>query len=233
MILRRRPGFCRNRSKYGAAMTDRAEIYLLIDTGPGAADRLRTALATCDVPCVLIRLAVESEADDVSARTLVQTAQAAGAAALIEDNAVAAREWRADGVHLSGSRDILQRYQDARGIVGATGLVGAVAGKSRHDAMMLGEAGADYVAFGVPPDVKDLPSAKARRHGMVEWWAQLFEVPSVAFDVSDAAEAADLAAAGADFVTCAIESGASNPELVATLASFADAIRLSDKEVVV
>ena len=62
-------------------------------------------------------------------------------------------------------------------------------GASRHDAMELGEAGADYVAFGIPPDVEDRAVAVERRLDLIAWWSEVFELPCVAFDVADAEEA--------------------------------------------
>jgi thiamine-phosphate pyrophosphorylase len=94
----------------------------------------------------------------------------------------------------------MARYGEARDILGGRFIVGADAGRSRHDAMTLGEAGADYVGFGIPAHVEDRESARSRRLELVGWWSEIFEVPCVAFDVETAEEAARLAAAGADFV---------------------------------
>ena len=66
--------------------------------------------------------------------------------------------------------------------------------------MQLGEAGADYIAFGTPDFVADQQAARERRLDLIKWWAEIFEVPCVAFDVDSASDAAALAAAGADFV---------------------------------
>jgi thiamine-phosphate pyrophosphorylase len=48
-----------------------------------------------------------------------------------------------------------------------------------------------------------------RRAELIEWWAPIFEVPCVAFDVESGEEAAELAAAGADFVAVALPAGMS------------------------
>ena len=66
--------------------------------------------------------------------------------------------------------------------------------------MTLGEAGADYVGFGIPAHVEDRETARGRRLELVEWWSEIFEIPCVALDVDALADAAALAAAGADFV---------------------------------
>ena len=69
--------------------------------------------------------------------------------------------------------------------------------------MSLGEAGADYVSFGIiPPATGDASSANARAHraDLIAWWAPIFEVPCVAFDVGTVDEVSALAEAGADLL---------------------------------
>jgi thiamine-phosphate pyrophosphorylase len=83
--------------------------------------------------------------------------------------------------------------------------------------MSLGEAGAEYVGFGIPPHVEDRAAAAERRLELVAWWSEIFEPPCVAFDVDTVEDAAALAAAGADFV--AVPAGAA-PDL----ARFANAV---------
>ena len=69
---------------------------------------------------------------------------------------------------------------------------------TRHEAMIAGETGADYVMFGEPDASGRRPSfdAVAER---VAWWAELFEIPCVGFATS-LDEVRPLASAGADFV---------------------------------
>ncbi|MEQ1715759.1 MAG: thiamine phosphate synthase, partial [Hyphomicrobium sp.] len=108
-------------------------------------------------------------------------------------------------VHLAWSKDQLARYSEAREILGARFIVGVDAGRSRDVAMSLGEDGADYIAFGIPPHVEDRETAFARQLELISWWSEIFEPPCVAFDVADDAAAFDLAAANADFVALAID----------------------------
>jgi thiamine-phosphate pyrophosphorylase len=75
--------------------------------------------------------------------------------------------------------------------------------------MTLGEAGADYVAFGVPSDVQDVEAARAHRLDLVTWWAEIFEVPCVALDVQSPSEALELARTGADFIGITLPNGQS------------------------
>ena len=135
-----------------------------------------------------------------AARPLVELAQGKDVAALIEGDAQLARTLRADGVHLPWSNDVVASFSEAREILGTRYIVGVDVGRSRHDAMTLAEEGADYIAFGIPPHVEDRDTATARRLELIAWWGEIFEIPCVAFDVDNGADAVALAAAGADFI---------------------------------
>lgn len=198
------------------------QIYLAIDAGAHARERLEAALAVSDAPSVMVR--VPATTPPGSVKTLVEFGQKQGAAMLIVDDARLARTLKADGVHLSGGRDIAERYREARDLIGTRGLVGITAGISRHDAMTLGEAGADYVAFGAPADLKDRAAGVDKRADMLVWWSQIFEVPCVALDVATPEEARDVAEAGADFVTIDVVTGIPVGEIHDTVVRFAAAI---------
>ncbi|MBA4173537.1 MAG: thiamine phosphate synthase [Hyphomicrobium sp.] len=135
---------------------------------------------------------------------LVQLAQKQGIAVLVEGDARLARTVKADGMHIPASNDPLSAFEEAREILGARAIVGVDAGRSRHDAMSLGEAGADYIGFGLPARAKqtaaDVDDDKAFRLDLVQWWSEIFEIPCVAFDIDKTDDAAELADARADFV---------------------------------
>lgn len=195
-----------------------AQLMLAIETGSGAPARLAAALAAAPAASVVIRVPEGTPAGEVQA--LVAAAQAAGAAALIENDARLARTLKADGVHLSPGH--AKSFEEAREIVGSRGIVGVDVGRSRHEAMVAGEGGAEFVAFGIPDHVGDREKAHKRRCELVAWWSEIFEVPVVAFDVTNAEEAAQLAAAGADFVALKLparEPPAASGELVRAASS--------------
>ncbi len=76
-----------------------------------------------------------------------------------------------DGIEVSDRAD----YDHARKLLGPDKIIGALCGTSRHVAMDLAEAGADYVAF---------HQARLRPHEepILAWWSSLFEVPCIAAD---------------------------------------------------
>lgn len=153
-----------------------------------------------------------------AARPLVELAQRKKIAALIVDDPAAARETGADGVHLTPRPDIADACRAARAALGTQAIVGADAGASRHDAMLLGEAGADYVAFGRLPRDADSETAHTQRE-LVAWWAEIFVVPVVAFGIETPEEAAALARAGADFVAVRMPRDGSAESWAAAMAA--------------
>jgi thiamine-phosphate pyrophosphorylase len=175
-----------------------ARLYVVVAAGTAPA-AVGTLLASAPIAALLIA-ADGSPLAAGRTKPLVELVQARGIAALIESDAALARTLRADGVHVPWSKDIVARYEEAREILGGRFIVGADAGRLRDDAMTLGEAGADYVGFGIPAHVEDRESARARQLDLVAWWGEIFEPPCVAFDVDTVEEGARLARKGADFV---------------------------------
>jgi thiamine-phosphate pyrophosphorylase len=200
------------------------QIYAVIEAGEAAKDRLAAALDAADIASVLIVPGGGRGLDVLAAQPLVELAQGAGAAALIAGDVQLARTLRADGVHLADMPDLAGAYQAARGALGARAVIGIDAGISRHDTMTLAEAGADYVTFGAPAHLKDRDKAKERREELIGWWAEIFQVPCVAFDVYTAEEAEALAHAGADFVAVRLGAGQSRAEARALVDAFAAAV---------
>jgi thiamine-phosphate pyrophosphorylase len=186
---------------------------------PAGVELVSAALAAAGFAAVLIVPHDGAALDAETALPVVTAIQNAGAAALLLSDAQLARVLKADGVHLPWSPDLLSMYEEARDILGRGAIVGVDAGTSRHDAMSLGELGADYIAFGLSALE---PAAAERRFELVSWWAEIFEVPVVAFDVSTPGEAAQFAAAKADFVSIALPA---DPAAIASIAAdFARAV---------
>lgn len=191
------------------------QFYLVVTVGPDgqALERLQPVLAHANPASILITPAEGYTLEAQATLPLLQAGQGRGSAVLIANDAQLARTIKADGVHLDWSDDINQRYEEAREILGQRFIVGVDAGRSRHHAMSLGEAGADYVGFGIPSFVEDRSKARERQEELIAWWAEIFEIPAVAFDVEDHEAAAQLATAGADFVARHLPSGLSPADL--------------------
>jgi len=182
-------------------------IYLVVEATPAAVEHLTAATEAADVACCLIVPTAGAAIEAAAARPLVAAAQQAGVAALIAEATDLVRTLRADGVHLNSRRQLLDAHAAARNTLGREAIIGADVGVSRHDAMALAEAGADYIAFGAPSHLKDRPRARERRDDLVSWWGEIFEVPCVALDVDEPTEAERLARAGANFVAVTVPGG--------------------------
>jgi thiamine-phosphate pyrophosphorylase len=195
------------------------QLYLLTETHQGAIQQLAAALDAAPVAAVLVRSTPDATIDATVARSLVELVQARGVAALIEGDADLAQTIKADGVHLPYGEDIAQRFANTREMLGSGGMIGVDAGGSRHAAMEMAEAGADYVAFGTTES-----DAEFNKDELLAWWSEIFQVPCVAFDVADAAAAEALARTGVDFVGVTLTRASSAAESAAVVASFARAV---------
>lgn len=154
---------------------------------------LKAALAAGDVACVLVRLSARDagEAKKI-VRALAPLAEEAGAALVVEGDAQLAARAGADGAHVVGLGEQLDSAIEALKpdrIVGVGGL------ETRDDCMNAGEWDVDYLMFGGPDDPAT-PSEIAER---AQWWAEIFNVPCVAF-AHRLEEVEDLARTGAEFV---------------------------------
>jgi thiamine-phosphate pyrophosphorylase len=165
---------------------------------PALAAKLAEALAAADVAAVLVRAPADANAGLIErVRAVAPAVQDRGVAFLIEGHPEIVEPAGADGAHLTGvaAFDAALPLLKPRYIVGCGGL------GSRHDAMVAGERGADYVMFG-EPDTDDRRPAFAAVLDRVAWWAELFEIPCVGCAMN-LDEVAALAGAGADFVAIA------------------------------
>ena len=211
-------------------MNGQTQLYLILEVDgemPDPAAALAQVLCAAAFASALLRPAAGALLDARTVAPLITGLQRRGVAALIADDPALARATKADGVHLSWSKDIVKRYCESRGALGPAAIVGADAGRSRHDAMELGEAGADYIAFGIPPHVEDRATAEHRQNELVAWWSEIFVPPVVAFDVAGTARASALADSGADFVGVALSLSAPAADNAKVVLSFAQAVDMS------
>lgn len=160
--------------------------------------RLADALDGGAVAALQIRLKDHSR-EDVRALApgLIETAHARDVAVILNDDPELADALGCDGVHI-GQQD--GPVKAARAVMGTDRTVGVTCHDSRHLAMVAGEAGADYVAFGAffPTGTKEAPTRA--EPGILTWWTELFELPCVAIGGITADNARPLVEAGADFL---------------------------------
>lgn len=198
-------------------MDHRARLYLITPPAFTSLDAFETELMSAldggDVACLQLRLKAEDGVSiDVDAtrrlgERIIEKVQARDIAVLINDRADLAAELGADGVHV-GQSDM--SVKEAKKWVGEHGIVGATCHDSRHLAMVAGEQGADYVAFGAfyPTQTKAAPTQAEPE--LLTWWQQMMELPCVAIGGITLANAEPLVQAGADFL--AVSSGVWNHE---------------------
>ncbi|HVT56684.1 MAG TPA: thiamine phosphate synthase [Xanthobacteraceae bacterium] len=166
----------------------------LVLFAPPADALLAEACAKFDIASAILHTGALDERAILSrAEALWNVTSKTGAALLLGNRADLVAKTKADGAHLSNFPEQAAQIKllQPRYIAGAAGLA------SRHDAMLAGEAGADYVMFGEPVNGKR-PSLDAIIE-RVAWWAEIFETPCVAYSAS-LDEIPALVRAGADFV---------------------------------
>ena len=164
----------------------------------------RLLQATAALPVAAVLLDAREATDITELQGLITEIQSHNIATLVSGDLETVRTTNADGCHLHWHAAITDEYKTARTALGEELMIGADAGKSRHDAMLLAESGADYVAFGVPAKLKDQQTARQRQVELIAWWVNLFEVPVVAFDIATPEQAGDAKRADADFVAATL-----------------------------
>ena len=159
------------------------------------ADPLGALLSAADIAAVLVRLADTDHRSKVNRiKTLAPVIQDAGAALLLDGHLELVARTGADGAHVNG----VEALKEALDALKPERIVGVGALHSRHDSMVAGESGADYVLFGEPGTDGEPPAPEATAERL-DWWAELFEPPCVGY-ARTLDETELFAASGADFV---------------------------------
>jgi thiamine-phosphate pyrophosphorylase len=159
---------------------------------------LAQALDAGDVAALQIRLKdVPDEIVAAAIDVLYPIAAARGVAVILNDRPDLAAAHGCDGVHV-GQEDA--SLAEARRIMGPEAMIGVTCHDSLHLAMEAAEGGADYVAFGAffPTTTKEAPT-RADPSLLSGWQADML-IPCVAIGGITVETAAEIAAAGADFI---------------------------------
>ena len=154
------------------------QLYLIgpaaIEAG-GFAVELEAALAVGGSVAFRLR---PTQGADAAAHDLRRIC-AGRVAFLLQDDVDLALRLGADGVHLGDPAQV----RAARARLGPDRILGASCGHSRHSAMLAGDDGADYIAFG---EIGRPPQGPLLE--LIAWWSELFVLPCLAegaFDRSD------------------------------------------------
>ena len=187
-----------NRAAHATARRPPPRLYLVtpvIEDAAAFSGTLRDVVAAADVAAVLLRLKSAAERDLINRiKILAPLVQQKDAALVLAGHPEIAARAGADGAHLIGIEAFMAAVEGLKParIAGCGGLT------TRDDAMTAGDRGADYVLFGESEAGGRRPSFEAIIE-RIEWWAELFTVPCVAY-AATSKEIGPLAAAGADFV---------------------------------
>ena len=181
-----------------ASRRESPRLYLVTPPldDPGAiADDLAAALNATDIAAVLLRL------DDGTERELIARIEALriliqsnGAALLLDGHPELVARTQADGAHLAGT----EAFKAGAPALKPNFIAGCAGLASRHDAMLAGETGADYVMFGEPDGEGHRPRFEAVLE-RVAWWAEVMTIPCVGY-AARIDEIAPLVQAGVEFV---------------------------------
>lgn len=197
-------------------MTDQHDCQLYLVTPPvfdpaAFAPLLEDALAAGPVACLQLWMPdADEDAIRSAAKMLRDRVQDTDTAFVLNGWVKLAAYLGCDGVHLdrAGAKEV----KAAKKVLGEDAIVGVSVGTSRHDAMIAGEAGADYVSFGPVFDsaTKGLPADPAALEA-IEWWGEMMETPCVAVGGITPDNLRRPVEAGADFV-CAVSAVWDHPD---------------------
>lgn len=172
---------------------------------------LQAACRAGDIAAVVLDLPATDEVKTLSeARIITSHLEGTGTVLMLANRPSLAEPAGVDGAHFT-SLDELQTTRTKLAIGRLAGVGGL---QSRHDAMVAAESGVDYVMFGEPDRSGKRPGFPALVE-RVSWWAEIFQIPCVAYAAS-LDEIAELADARADFVALgdAIWESANPPEAI-------------------
>ena len=205
---------------------ERARLYLItpprINDVAGFVTQFEAAIEGGDIASLQVRLKQDDDTIDTAAtRTVAQAVKplcnANDIALFINDSPQLARALEADGVHL-GADDM--DIAEARALLGEDMIIGATCKNSRHAALVAGEAGADYVAFGAFYQTTTKADTTPAEPGILGWCQMFLTLPCVAIGGINLQNAAPLITAGADFLAVSSAVWTHNDGPAAAVAMF-------------
>ena len=167
---------------------------ILADVAP-VATQLPALVEEFGIAAVLLRLSDADERTLLSRiKTIAPVVQKVDAALLVDEHYGLVARGGADGANVNG----IDMMQDAAPSLKPDRILGVGGLNTRHDAMLAGEANADYVLFGEPDQHNERPSPEAIFERL-QWWAEVFELPCVGY-AATLEEVGLFAESGTDFI---------------------------------
>ena len=162
-------------------------------------ENLEAILNFPEVECFQLRLKHISDKELCYAiEAILPACQKHNVTMILNDRVDLVAEYGCDGVHL-GPKDM--NYSKARNILGKNFVIGVSCQGSRHRAMEVSVAGADYVAFGsfYRSDTKT-DSKLIQNSEIIKIWSETTKIPCVAIGGINHDNCRNLIKAGADFL---------------------------------
>ena len=158
---------------------------------------LDAALSGGDIASVIFAQGSLEDAPFIDhAEPLVAITRAAGVPSIIAGSARAMTRMGADGIQFSQDAEAVH---DAVQRLSPKFMVGAGNIRTRHTALVIGEAQPDYVFFGKAGD-DTRPQPKAKNLDLGEWWASIIEIPCIVLGGTAVDCVVQIAEAGVEFV---------------------------------
>ena len=186
---------------------------------------LNDVLGAYDIAAVLYRRSGKDAHEYASA--LMQCAIDNETAFIIADDIAFTREIGADGVHISGAGET---YGKARSELGDDCIIGISTALNRHDAMCLGEIGANYIYFDPHTSPTSPQGSEHTLESLIKWWSELFEVPCLAPAYAEVEKNRALITAGVDFLSFGSSLWSSPENATKTLQSISHLIAECGRE---
>lgn len=170
----------------------------LSNFGAEAPKIIENALSGGDVASVILAQNTLEEALFLDlVKPCVEVVQNANSAAIIAGDPRVAGRLSADGIQygqdVDGIRDGVERFAPKM-------MIGAGNIRSRHTALIIGEAQPDYVMFGKPGgDTK--AKAHPRNLDLGTWWSAMIEIPCITMAGTKIESILDVAETGTEFVS--------------------------------
>lgn len=213
---------------------EKAGLVFAIPTGfdldPSGQEQIREVIgAAADFNIAALRLKTYGQnLDEITTRAdrLRHIAHEHEIAILVDDQFSLAARLGLDGVHLT--KPDAKQLRLAKSQLEHDAIIGVYAEQSKHDGLVLGEIGCDYVSFG-PIFAKglDTPTASAE---LFAWWSEMIEMPVIA-EGHMTPEAVESIRNFVDFITLGEEVFMA-PDPILALKDFLDVIaaEISDAE---